>query len=77
MSGKRKKGTSNGQGGYRPGSGRKKRKEKYMPYSFDITESQIDMLRLWGGGDASAGLRWLIAGAILFVRFVPYRGSKE
>lgn len=53
-----------GHGGRRPGSGRKPiYGEPIVPYSVRITRGQAELLSMWGGGDVSAGLRWLIAAA--------------
>jgi hypothetical protein len=46
-------------GGKREGAGRP-RGEPSMICTFYLTKSQIDLLKKWGGGNASAGLRWLI-----------------
>lgn len=54
----RKKG---GRGGYRKGAGRKKVGRR--TYAVRLTDRQAALLCLWGGGDMSAGLRWLIDGA--------------
>lgn len=55
-------------GGYRPGCGRKRRGDPIVPYTVRISGEQADMLKRWGGGDLSAGLRWLVEAAALFVR---------
>lgn len=65
---RRKKGTSNGHGGKRPGAGRKNTKIPLVAYSVDITHAQAELLKQWGGGNISAGLRWLIDVAELWIR---------
>lgn len=45
----------------RPGGGRKKKTDKPIDYSVKITPAQAQLLKTWGGGDVSAGLRWLIS----------------
>lgn len=50
------------------GSGRKKHVPPLLKKSFSVTEAQVKLLRMWGRGDASAGLRWLIDQATLVVR---------
>ena len=47
-------------GGKRPGSGRKKNVDQPVTYSVDITPVQALLLKEWGGGDISRGLRWLV-----------------
>ena len=56
-----------GRGGRRIGSGRKKKLDPIVTYSVDITIEQAELLKRWGGGDVSAGLRWLIEAANVFV----------
>lgn len=48
-------------GGKRPGAGRKPTgmKRRYVA----ISDEQARLLRMWGRGDLSAGLRWLIDAA--------------
>jgi hypothetical protein len=58
-----------GRGGRRPGSGRKKKADPIVTYSVDITTEQAEFLRIWGDGDISAGLRWLIEASALFIHF--------
>jgi hypothetical protein len=47
-------------GGRRAGSGRKKERPETLTYTFRLTPAQTALLKLWGGGNASAGLRWLM-----------------
>lgn len=54
-------------GGRRVGAGRK-RKAVLATYSVDMTAEQAALLKAWGNGDISAGLRWLIDVAEIFVR---------
>ena len=55
-------------GGKRAGSGRKKADNSINTYSVRITPEQVELLKLWGGGDISAGLRWLMSVAAIFVQ---------
>ena len=57
-------------GGKRPGAGGTHRKfaEVHLTYSFLLTPAQAKLLKTWGGGNASAGLRWLIEAAQTLVR---------
>lgn len=49
--------------------GRKKLDPPVIRKCVNITEAQVKLLRMWGRGDVSAGLRWLIdAAAPLVVR---------
>lgn len=43
-----------------PGSGRKKHDPPLRKRCVNLTEDQERLLRMWGRGDLSAGLRWLI-----------------
>lgn len=54
-------------GGKRPGAGRKPSNPPRRDVKLYITEEQVKLLRKWGRGDASAGLRWLIDTAALLV----------
>ena len=63
-------------GGKRTGAGRKRTdlpiernpKTKHLkPRCVYITDQQAKLLRMWGHGDMSAGLRWLIDSAELLV----------
>lgn len=40
-----------------------------------LTDDQVKLLRKLGRGDMSAGLRWLIDAAELFLRKVPREGE--
>lgn len=50
-------------GGRRPGAGRKKKDSAREKYNVYITPRQAELLKMWGGGDISAGLRWLVDAA--------------
>ncbi len=57
-------------GGRRAGCGQK---PKYgggalVIYSVKITHAQAELLKEWGGGDISMGLRWLVDTAEVLVR---------
>ena len=54
---------ANGHGGKREGAGRPKHNPPLKKRLLSITEEQAKLLRMWGRGDMSAGLRWLIAQA--------------
>ncbi len=54
---------ANAHGGRRKGSGRKPLPEKMLIYSVRMSPAQAALLKLWGGGNMSAGLRWLVANA--------------
>lgn len=62
-------------GGKRPGAGRKKHVPPLKRYGVTLTEEQAKLIRKWGGGDLSAGLRWLINVAELYVKKVANRGE--
>ena len=49
-----------GHGGKRAGSGPKRRHPPYEARVVHLTAAQVELLRMWGGGDVSAGARWLI-----------------
>lgn len=51
---------TNTRGGKRPGAGRKKSTDPITTYNIHITIAQANLLKLWGGGNISQGLRWLI-----------------
>lgn len=53
------------------GSGRKKHYPPLKRRCVSITDEQAKLLCAWGRGDMSAGLRWLIEAASVFVRKVP------
>lgn len=55
-------------GGRRPGAGRKKSDNSEQSYSVRLRPSQIKLLKKWGGGDVSIGLRWLIDTAAQFIQ---------
>lgn len=55
-------------GGARPGSGPKpKHGSLPVTYSVRLTVAQAELVKQWGGGDLSAGMRWLIEAASLWV----------
>ena len=47
-------------GGKRAGAGRKRHVPPLKKRCVTITEDQEKLLRTWGRGDLSAGLRWVI-----------------
>lgn len=47
-------------GGKREGAGRPPNDPPCHGVRLYITEEQVKLLRMWGRGDVSAGLRWLI-----------------
>jgi hypothetical protein len=47
-------------GGRREGAGRKRHIPPLKKTCVTLTEEQTKLLRMWGKGDLSAGLRWLI-----------------
>jgi hypothetical protein len=49
-----------GRGGARAGAGRKRISDPLSTYALRVSARQAALLKLWGGGDASAGLRWLV-----------------
>ncbi len=55
-------------GGKREGAGRKRHIPPLKNKCVRLTEEQESMLRKWGRGDVSAGLRWLIDQAKHLVR---------
>lgn len=59
-------------GGARPGAGRKPSGDGVATYSVRMTKSQVELLKEWGGGDVSAGLRWLVTVAELLVHRKEY-----
>lgn len=62
-----------GWGGKRPRSGPKpKHGSATAIYSVRLSPEQVALLRTWGGGDLSAGLRWVIDMAEARVRRVEY-----
>lgn len=61
-----------------PGSGRKKHVPPLKSRCVSLTDEQVRLLRIWGKGDMSAGLRWLIdAAALLVVRAEKCQGKGE
>lgn len=50
-------------GGKRSGAGRKKSDPPTRARCVYLTDKQVKLLRMWGRGDVSAGLRWLIEAA--------------
>ncbi len=52
-----------GKGGRREGAGRKRHVPPLKEYHISLTEEQARLLRMWGRGDMSAGVRWLITAA--------------
>ena len=58
-----------GNGVKRPGAGAKRKRDPVVTYSVRISHKHAELLKTWGGGDLSAGLRWLVdASAQLVVR---------
>lgn len=55
-------------GGKRLGSGRKKLSEQTYSYTVHLTPDHASLLKRWGNGNVSAGLRWLIDAASVLVR---------
>lgn len=55
-------------GGKRAGAGRKPSIPPRKRLGVYITEEQAKLLRMWGRGDLSAGLRWLIDMSVSVVR---------
>ena len=47
----------------RRGKGRPRHVPPLRKCHINLTDEQIRVLRMWGRGDVSAGLRWLIAAA--------------
>jgi hypothetical protein len=43
--------------------GRRPHNPPLKPHCIQLTEDQAKLLRMWGRGDLSAGLRWLIEAA--------------
>ncbi len=42
-----------------------------------LTEEQVKLLRMWGRGDVSAGVRWVIDVAKLLVQKPPPRQAED
>lgn len=57
-------------GGKRPGAGRKPHVPPLRQRGLRITDAQAALLRMWGRGDMSAGLRWLITVVAPFIHKV-------
>lgn len=55
-------------GGRRVGSGRKKSTDPIVTYHVHITSAQASLLKKWGAGDISAGLRWLVEAASVLIQ---------
>ncbi len=55
-------------GGKRVGAGRKRLDPPVSEHRLNLTDEQVKLLRTWGRGDVSAGLRWLIDQAKHVVR---------
>ena len=55
-------------GGKRAGAGRKRSNPPTKKRCVCLTDDQVKLLRMWGRGDVSAGLRWLIDAAKQLVR---------
>jgi len=55
------------------GSGRKRHVPPLKRRTLSLTDEQASLLRKWGRGDMSAGLRWLITVAAPFI----YRAEKS
>ena len=49
------------------GGGRRKMNPPTKPHTIRITIEQAKLLRMWGRGDMSLGLRWLIETARLVI----------
>ena len=59
-------------GGKRSGAGRRRHVPPLKKRCVTITDEQARLLRMWGRGDLSAGLRWLVdAAAPLVTRPQP------
>ena len=52
-----------GNGGKRAGAGRKRVNAPRVTYAVDVTPQQAGLLKMWGGGDVSDGVRWLVDNA--------------
>ena len=59
---------ANGHGGKRAGAGRKPADPPLKMRCFRLTDAQVRLLRMWGRGDAAAGLRWLITTVAPMIR---------
>ena len=56
------------QGGKRLGAGRKPNNPPTKGVRVYLTDEQARLVRIWGKGDMSAGMRWLINNAALLIR---------
>lgn len=66
-----------GKGGKREGAGRKRHVPPLKKRYVGITEEQEKLLRMWGKGDVSAGLRWLINTAAPLIKRVDEDSKGE
>lgn len=57
--------------------GRKPNDPPTKAYCVHITEEHSKLLRMWGRGDMSAGLRWLIDAAAVMVRKPDQNSEKK
>lgn len=55
-------------GGRRAGAGRKPHPEPLLVYTVKMTTAHAALLKKWGGGNASAGIRWLIDAANVLIK---------
>ena len=55
-------------GGKRTGAGRKRADPPTRKRYVALTDEQARLLRMWGRGDLSLGLRWLIDAAVPLLR---------
>jgi hypothetical protein len=55
-------------GGSRTGAGRKRHVPPLKKRCVAMTDKQARLLRMWGKGDLSAGLRWLIDRAATMIQ---------
>lgn len=55
-------------GGRRAGAGRKPHPVPMLTYSAQLEPRQAKLLKKWGNGNMSAGLRWLIDAAAPLIR---------
>lgn len=66
-----------GRGGRRAGAGRPRNNPPTKMRSIYLTDEQVKLLRMWGRGDVSAGLRWLLAVAAPMVRKAVQKGDES
>lgn len=57
--------------------GRKKLNPPVKQRCIMLTDEQCKLLRMWGRGDLSAGLRWLISAAAPLIRKVEKNQSQQ